>query len=541
MPGLVPLFRMQLARDRWFIPSWLLGISLLGLLAATAVSIQFADVQDRTVIVSVASASPAFLFLRGLPDGTGVGSVVFFQGYAFIAVLAGLMGALLVVRHTRAEEESGRSELLESTPVPRAAPLAATLLLALLACLVLSVSTGLGFAAAGLPLRGSMTAGAAIGVVGLFFAGVAAVAAQFMPTARSTNGIAAALVGLAYLVRGIGDALGEPDTDLLRVTAAWPSWFSPIGWGQRVQPFTAADARPLTMLALAAALMAGISLILRSRRDLGASLVGERTGRERAHPAGRSLVGLAWRLQRGALAGWCIGGAVLGGITGGLAPVVTDVVAGNPTLKDLFDRLALGTASGAGIIDLFLAALLGISSVLAAASGVQAVSRLRAEETEGRAELLLALPVTAGRWVTANLAVAGVSVLAVTFIAGASATVGLAVSGSLGTRGVSVVAAALAHAPAAATFPALVALVFAVLPRASVGVGWGSLAVGLFLGQFGDLLGLPVWIQDLSPFRHSPAMPVEEFDPTGAGLLTIVAIAFAGAAALLIRRRDLSN
>jgi ABC-2 type transport system permease protein len=294
------------------------------------------------------------------------------------------------------------------------------------------------------------------------------------------------------------------------------------------------------MLALATTLMCLTALYIRRRRDLGASLFEERMGPERGPRPRRSLMGLAWRLQRGTLAGWSIAGAVIGGLAGALAPVVTDVVAGNPTMQDLFERLSPGTVSGAGIVDLFLTALLGITSLLAAAAGVQAVLRLRAEETEGRAELLLAVPVTAGRWVAANLAMAGVSVIAVTFAAGCAATVGLALSGSLGSRGVSAVGAGLAYAPAAAIFPAVTALVFAVLPRLSVGAAWSLLIAGLVLGQFGDLLGLPVWMQDLSPFRHSSAMPVEEFQPTSAALLTLLAIVFAGAAVVLIRRRDLT-
>lgn len=540
MPGVLPMLRMHLIRDRWFLPGWLAGISLLGLLAAAAVGGQFPGTAERAGIVSVASASPAFRFLRGLPDGTGVGSVVFFQGYAFTAVLAGLMGILLVTRHTRAEEESGRSEILESTPVPRTAALAATLLLSMLACLVLSGSAGVGFAAAGLPLAGSMLAGGAIGVVGLFFAAAAAVIAQLMPTGRGTNGGSAAVVGLAYLIRGIGDALGEPDAGLLRVDAAWPSWFSPIGWGQRVRPFTEADARPLIILGLAAGILCLIALLIRTRRDLGASLIGERTGRERAGRTGQSLVGLAWRLQRGTLVGWCLAGAVIGGLAGGLAPVVTNVIAGNPTMQDLFDRLAPGSASGAGIVDLFLTALLGIASLLAAAAGVQAVLRLRAEEVEGRAELLLSAPAAAGRWVAANLVVAGISVIVLVVVAGCSATAGLALSGSLGTRGASVVGASLAYAPAAIIFPAVAALVYAVFPRVSIGAGWGFLAAALVLGQFGSLLGLPVWVQDLSPFRHSSAMPVEEFEPISAVLLVAAAATAAGAAAVLIGRRDVT-
>jgi ABC-2 type transport system permease protein len=70
--------------------------------------------------------------------------------------------------------------------------------------------------------------------------------------------------------------------------------------------------------------------------------------------------------------------------------------------------------------------------------------------------------------------------------------------------------------------------------------GWGILAAGIILGEFGELFGLPVWLQDASPFRHSSAMPVESFDQAGAAGLLLVAAAGAALAAYSLRRRDLT-
>lgn len=102
------------------------------------------------------------------------------------------------------------------------------------------------------------------------------------------------------------------------------------------------------------------------------------------------------------------------------------------------------------------------------------------------------------------------------------------------------VAAALAQTPAAAVFVAATAVLFAAVPRLSIPLGWGMLAGGLVPVQFRELLHLPAWLQDVSPFRHSAAMPVEPFDPAAA--LTMSAIALTGAeiAAYLLRRRDLA-
>ncbi|MBT2514079.1 hypothetical protein J7E82_11200 [Arthrobacter sp. ISL-30] len=225
---------------------------------------------------------------------------------------------------------------------------------------------------------------------------------------------------------------------------------SPIGWGQRSRPFSAADPLPLFALIGAAAVLALAVVAIRRRRDLGESPLRERAGRERAGVGGRSLLGLAWRLQRSTLSDWCIAAATLGTIAGGLGPLVSDVLAGNESLKELIGRLVPG--SRAEIIDVLITALLGIAGVLAAAAGIQAVLRLRAEEAEGRAELLLATPRSRTRWLGANLTMAAVSALAVAATAGVAAAVALALSGVGSSPAGVIVMAALAHVPGAAVF-----------------------------------------------------------------------------------------
>ncbi|WP_350003874.1 polyketide antibiotic transporter [Pseudarthrobacter sp. WHRI 8279] len=538
MSGVLRLLLFQARRDKVALPVWILGITLLSFATSAAVATQFGDEAGQAAILRLAAANPAFLFLRGLPDGTGTGAVVFFQGFAFTAVLGGLMSTFLVVRHTRTDEELGRAELLGAVPIPRAASLAATLLLGTAANLVLAVSVAAAFMAAGLPAADSVAAGAAVGSIGIFFVALAAGAAQALPSGRSANGAAAGLVGAAYLVRGIGDALGTPTPDLLHVTSAWPSLLSPIGWGQRIRPFSSPDPAWLLVPLAAAAILGMAAVMVRRRRDVGASLLPERVGKERAGMGGTSFVGLAWRLQRSTLAGWCVGAAALGAVAGALGPAVTETVSSLGPVKEMIERLVPG--GEAGLIDVFVTALLGMAGVFAAAAGIQAVLRMRAEEAEGRAELLLSAPKSRVRWLGANLAVAAFSAAAVSSTAGAAAAVGLAASGTSDGPAWQLVPAALAHVPAALVFLTAAAVAFAVAPRLSVLAGWGILAAGIILGEFGELFGLPAWLQDASPFRHSSAMPVESFDQAGAAGLLLAAAAGAALAAYALRRRDLA-
>src|SRR5690606_21719148 len=156
----------------------------------------------------------------------GFGSILSHQMIGFTAVLVGLMSVLIVTRHTRAEEETGRAELVRSTVVGRHAHLAAALAVAVLANLALAPLLAVGLAGLGMEdidTGGSLVYGFAHAAAGLVFAAVAAVTVQFTAHTRGASGMALAVIGVAYVLRAAGDS-GENDT---------LSWLSPIGWVQR--------------------------------------------------------------------------------------------------------------------------------------------------------------------------------------------------------------------------------------------------------------------------------------------------------------------
>ena len=66
--------------------------------------------------------------------------------------------------------------------------------------------------------------------MGVAFTGVAAVTSQLMSTTRGAIGLASAGLGIAFMLAALGNMLGTVDSAALRVTSAWPSWLSPIGW-----------------------------------------------------------------------------------------------------------------------------------------------------------------------------------------------------------------------------------------------------------------------------------------------------------------------
>ena len=65
------------------------------------------------------------------------------------------------------------------------------------------------------------------------------------------------------------------------------------------------------------------------------------------------------------------------------------------------------------------------------------------------------------------------------------------------------------------------------------------LAAFVTVGQLGELLSLPDWVVHLSPYSHSPAMPVEPFDRAAATALLALGVVALTAAVARFRVRDL--
>lgn len=530
------LLRAQARRDRWQLASWILGIGVLAVGSAAAVVQEFGDTKQRAALLMLASGNPALLAVRGTPDGLSTGSVIFFEIFTFLAVLAALMSTFLTVRHSRGDEEQGRTELVGGTPVSRSDALGATLCLGALANLAVAIFVAAGFAATGLPLGGSVLTGLATGGTGLAFCGIAALAAQVCRTSRAANSLAGMLVGLAFVLRAFGDATGTVSEGGLRVTSAWPSWLSPIGWGQQVHAFGHETSAPLLLQLALFVVASGVALAAVRRRDLGAGLVGDRSGRATAGPTLTGTLGLAWRLQFSAVIGWAAGGALLGLFAGGLADVAVRAVQNNQAFAATVRGLLSGSTSS--LLDTFVAAIMAFLGVLAAGAALQAVLRVRIEEAEGRAELLLSGAVSKARLLVNSLVVALVSLVAVLLAGGVVTGLAFAGAGHPDRFGSSLVAA-FVQLPAALVFVSVAALVFALLPRLTIGLGWGLLVVGFVLGQFGGVFKLPDWLRNLSPFTHTPIVPGDSVDVAPLAVMVVLSIVVAAASVLLARRRDL--
>jgi ABC-2 type transport system permease protein len=527
--GVRELARLAFRRDRIVLPIWVYALTVIAASGGFGIKLVYKTAADRLSVVSSVHHDPALAFLYGQLHGSSLGAVVAWRYLSYAALGAGLMATFLVVRHSRADEESGRLELVGSTAVGRHAPLTVAMLVSAAAGLVLFVLTTALLALGGLPLAGSAAFAAGELGCGLVFIGVAAVAAQISGSARGARGIAITVLAVAFLLRGVGDAGGSHGL-------TWLSWLSPIGWAEVMRPY--AGERWWVLALPAAATVAGITVafILAARRDQGAGMMQPRPGPATAGPLLAGPVGLAWRLQRATIAAWGTGFVLFGVAIGVVGKSVGQLIgvsgAVNKALREIGGQ--------AQLINAYLAACMSLAALLAAGYAVSAVLRLRSQELAGRSEPLLAGPVGRVRWAGSHLLVVLAGTLLMLLASGIGFALGYgAASSDLSGQLPRLIEAGLVQVPAAAVVAAVAVAGVGLQPRWGPAVGWGALAVCGFIAIFGPVLKLPQAVLDISPFTHAPKLPGGALTVAPLIWLSAIALALTAAGLIGLRRRDI--
>lgn len=525
LTGLRRLVRLILRRDRLRLTLWIVAIP--GLVVAQAVGVQevYPDQKAIDNYVELFGDNPALIAFAGPGYGfedPNIGVVLVNEIQVWGCLLTALMSMFLINRHTRAEEDSERAELVRSSVVGRHAPTAAAVAVIALLNIVVGVLCAIGVMALGFPALGSIALAGSLTAVGLIFAGVTAVAAQIASGGRMTLGFAGTVLGAAFVIRAAGDI---SDNGL--------SWLSPIGWAQAVRAY--ADERWWTLALCAAVALALVvaAFWLSTQRDLGSGLRPLRAGPPMAVRWIRRPIGLAFRLQSGSLAGWSIGMFLIGGIFGSLGEDVDQLVEENPAMADFFLRL-----EGVSLTDSFLATSLTMLALIAGGFAVSSALQPRAEEGAGRVESILAGPVGRPRWAAAHLLIACAGTAVVIAAAGLGLGIAYAVVSGDAGQAPRLLGASLVTVPGVLVLVGLATLLFGFAPRAAQAT-WAALALMFVVGYFSDLLQLPGWVRDLSPLEHLPSVPAEPLAAAPIATLTALAAALAAAGLWGLRRRDI--
>ena len=529
LAGTGALTKLAFRRDRIMLPAWVYLITVMVATNAYTFRKLYSTAAARDRLVVSGGGNPALRFLYGQLNGSSVGALTAWRIGVWAALFCALMTVFIVIRHTRGDEEAGRLELVGSAVVGRQAALTAGLLTAVTASVVVAALLCVVLSALGLPVSSSVVFALAIGANGLAFTGIAAVAAQLAAGARGARGIAFGVLGAAFMLRAIGDSAGPSGP-------SWLTWTSPLGWVELTRPF---DGQRWWVLALPCAVLAagvGAAYALAARRDLGAGLLPDRPGRASASGLLRGPLSLAFRLQRGVLAGWAAGVAFIFAASGAAAKGIGQLLGSSTALQREFTRLG----GQAAITNAYLAALMVLAGLGAAGYATSAVLRLRAEETDGLAEPLLATAVGRIRWGLSHVAVAVFGAAVLLAVAGLAAGLGYGLRvGSAGPQAARMIGAAMAQLPASLVMAGVAVALVGLLPGGCVAGAWTVLGVVVFIDLFGEALQLSHWLLDISPFTHAPRLPGGTVSAAPLLWLCLAALAFSAVGLAALRRRDI--
>ncbi|WP_456697539.1 ABC transporter permease [Aeromicrobium sp. P5_D10] len=522
--GTALLTRQALARDRFLAPTWIAILTATCYASGAATASLYPTAADRAAAAEGINSSSAIVALYGpILDVHSLGELAMTKMTVLYAVFVAAMCIVLVRRHTRTEEEAGRAELIAATAVGRLAPMATAVTVGAAASVAVGLLAAAANLAAGLPTEGSILFGASWIGIGWVAVGVTAFACQLSPSSRTCAEIAAAVIGFFYVLRALGDSSAN----------TWLSWFSPFGWSTQLSAWSAPRHWVLLLFVLLGAAFVGSAVSLNARRDLGSGMFPSRPGPRSGAPRLSNVLALTLRLNTPSLLSWTAATAILAGLFGAIVPQVSGLL-DSPGARAALERLG-----GVGAVeDTVFAAVVSILAVVLTAFGVSVVNHSSADERDGRTDHVLATATSRSAPFSATALTALGGTLWLLVVTGAALTLGyLVADGTLAPR---LIAATLAQAPAVWLVLSF-ALVAWAYRNAWTVAGWILLTTFVSIGQFGELLDLPAWITDLSPYSHAALMPVESFDLRTAGSLMALTALVILAAAWCYRRRDVGQ
>ncbi|WP_156291579.1 ABC transporter permease [Oceanobacillus salinisoli] len=520
------LTRFIIRRDRVRVPLWLIGITFFTLIVPIAYNEMYDSQQDRDVLADT-MRNPAMTAMVG-PGGLDnytIGAMTTHQMLLFTAITVGIMSILLVNRHTRADEEDGRMEMIRSLEVGRLSNLNATLLVLSIANTILALINGFGLYALGIEgmdLEGSLLYGTTLGVTGIFFTGVTAIFAQLTESSRGTIGFSIAALLIAYFVRAIGD-----------VSNGTLSWLSPLGWVTQTGAYSDNNWWPIVWMIGASIFLFFFANYLNAVRDLGAGFLPAKPGKKYATAFLQNPVGLALRLQRTAIIAWAVGIFVMGLSYGSVFGDLDSFFEGNELLEQM-----LASEEGFSYTEQFIPMLMMIMSILASIPTLMSMLKLSGEEKKSRIDHLLGRAVSRTRLMGSYVIIAifngfmMISLSAIGLWAAASAV--MEEPFSFGT----IYGAAMVYYPAMLVMIGCTVFLIGYAPKLT-GLIWIYLFYSFFVLYLGGLFDFPDWVGKLTPFGYIPQLPVEDMEVMPIFILVLISITLMVSGFVGYNRRDI--
>ncbi len=400
------------------------------------------------------------------------------------------------------------------------------LAMAIVAIMTFVSSNAFGNAALGdtIPLSGAIGFALWAGFIAMCFGGLALALAPVLGRAGS-----AAVAGIAMVVLWMASGLdvGGP------LVGA-----SPFHWTVNHVPLAGFyDWTGLAAVGVVAVIFIVIGVELFSRRDLGVTAGLSFPSLPKSVLGVRGPVARAFGDQLPRALAWGLGMGVMGGLLASLVGSFARQVGSDTTITNAFGTIFPGFdfATAGGWLQLYVA----LFYIAAGFAATTFVSKWASDETDGRLEEVLAVPMTRARWVIAGGVAAVIAVVLMTAIiaigiglgalaGGASAGDAILGSASLGIFAVAIVGIGVAVGG---------------LWRTSLAAEIAALVVvaTYLIDLLSPALKLPDWFYQLALTAHMGQPMIGQWDPVGIVASVVIAVGGILIGAWGVTRRDVAR
>lgn len=508
---------------------------ILGYLVYTEIrqfSIDFPTVELREQFAQSLGSNTALAAIIGpARDLDTVGGYVSWRMFGLLVILGAIWALLVATRLMRGEEDAGRWEvLLAGRTRRRHAAVQAMLGLAagwlvLWALIAVATVAGGRLPEVGFSVTESLFYATAATASAAMFLAVGALTSQLAATRRQANGLAAAVFGVAYLIRMVADSGTGLD---------WMRWLSPLGWVENLAPLT--DPQPLALIPIVVLVVAASSaaIVLADRRDVGAGAWVRQPSARTSTALLESPGLLVVRLERWVAISWVVGLGLMALVFGVVAEAAAEGNVGVEGIEEVVGRLG-GQEGGAkawiGYEFLFVAAFVGFVAA-------NQISAMWGEEGDGHLDHLLARPVSRARWLAGRVGFGVALLVAVGVATGVGGWVGLVLMDSdIGFM-------EMLGAGLNVTVPALFVLgvgtlLYGVAPRWAVRAIYALVLWTFLVELVGSSITTNEWLLDTAVLTHIGPVPADTLNWAALGWLVGLG-GLAGVIGLLaFNRRDL--
>jgi ABC-2 type transport system permease protein len=455
-----------------------------------------------------------------------------------VVIIGGIWGLMLATKYFRGEEEAGRTELLltgnttarqaaKNTVLGMSANLALMYLIMAVLFTLIGKYKGVGYGTQ----SALFFALAAISSTVLFVA-VGSFTSQLMPTRTRATILGAAIFGVSFLLRAVGDTTSQH----------WVLNVTPLGWIEKLLPLV--NSQPIWLLPIlgSAIVLFVLTIWITGRRDLGDSIVADKSSAAPRTGLLSSPFTVAIRLTRTVSIGWALAIAFMGFLYGSLTMSVLQSIANGPAKGKAFHKALskLSHSSNISLATLFLGAIFLILMIAVMSYVASAVGKVRDEEAQGYVDNFLVQPVGRLQWLGGRILLVAFISMILCLVAGFGLWAGQA------TQHVGVPLHLLLEAGANIAAPVLFTLgacicALGFVPRLTSFVAYGVIGWSFLISLVASGTKLSHWILDTSVMHQTALAPAVNPNWTVNAWMIMLGLALCLAGMLRFNCRDLQS